>query len=279
MDKKKILLLVRVLVLLVFAGVTVYLYLNTDRSEPVYSPETGGIMRRYMTEGLSIEGTTDYVECVGVKYYDNNSPVTRDAAKRAQTGSGVLSAAVYEMTYEPKEESVSADSAQLMCSVSLKDDMAASEGDLKLYRIVDREVSPYQMFVKDNAPAWISDGAGTYLLVRLYPEELLVAEEETPEPTPEPTPEATPTPTPKPKPKATPTPVPDDTQDQPAGTRYATADLNVRSEPDRASKALGVLKTGTALEGVEPTENPEWLKIVYKGEVGYVSAQYVGTRE
>ena len=112
MDKKKVLLLIRIVILLAFAGVTVYLYLNSDRTGPVYAPETGGIMRRYLTEGLAVEGTTGYIEGIRVEYHDNNSDITRKALKKAGIDRGVLSAAVYEMIYTPKDESVSSDAAE-----------------------------------------------------------------------------------------------------------------------------------------------------------------------
>ena len=281
MDRKKVLLLIRIILLAVFMIVTAYLYFNRrNNTETGQAVDNSSVMRHYMMDGLTIEGPSRLGEGLSVAYYGPDSAITREALKKADMSSGVLSAIYYEINYTPREEGVSADAAageelRLMCSAALKNDMASDDGELRIYRVEGKNATLQKMFIKEKDPAWISEGTGNYLLVRLYPEELLIAEAEPeePEPTEPEEPEATPTPTPTPKPKPTPTPLPEN--DDRAPGFYSTADLNVRQTPDRGSRVLGVVKSGDSLEGVEATEDPEWYKVVFKGETGYVSAQYV----
>ena len=290
------LLLIRIILLAAFMIVTAYLYFNRSNKETGYTADSVNVMRRYMMDGLTIEGPSGLAEGLSVSYYGPDSSVTREALRKAGMGSGVLSAICYEIGYTPREESISADTTaaeelRLMCSAALKNDMAAEDGELRIFRVDEKSAVLQKMFIKEKDPAWISEGTGSYLLVRLYPEELLIAEEE-PEETPaaeaeteepvgpeekEETPAPTLTPTPTPQPKATATPTPAGDEHTPGF--YSVADLNVRQAPDRGAKILGVVKSGNLLEGVEAAEDPAWYKVVYEGQTGYVSAQYVTKKD
>lgn len=51
--------------------------------------------------------------------------------------------------------------------------------------------------------------------------------------------------------------------------------LRVRKEPDAESGVWGLIASGDELEVIDDEENPEWVSVMYEGETGYVSAQYV----
>lgn len=57
------------------------------------------------------------------------------------------------------------------------------------------------------------------------------------------------------------------------GSVTATTGLNVRSEPKQNSTKLGVLSRGDTVDLI--VVNDGWCKINYKGEIGYVKADYV----
>ncbi len=315
MEKKTILLILRLVLLAALTGITGYIYINKDKDAPQYSTEKGDILRRYMEEGLTIEGPVAYTERITANYYDGSSSVTRNALKAAEVGNGVLAAGVYEMVYDPNlkkkepeptpEEKETKDSPltgtgpAIMCSAALKGDFAVEDGELRIYRLVDDGAELQQMFMRDKNPAWLSEGADSYLIVRLYPEELLVAEaeltEEQPEePTPTPEPTATPTPTPKPTPRPTPTTAPAQNDerpaDQPTPTKkpaeggegeeeiqtfwYATAQVNIRKAPSLDAEVIGMAEKGETLYAVLETEDPEWFVLDFHGQTGYISSKF-----
>ena len=55
-------------------------------------------------------------------------------------------------------------------------------------------------------------------------------------------------------------------------TVYTTSDLNVRAEPNKNAKKLGVLKKGTEVKTI--TLKNGWYSIAYNGKTGYISAKY-----
>ena len=55
-------------------------------------------------------------------------------------------------------------------------------------------------------------------------------------------------------------------------TVYTTSDLNVRAEPNKNAKKLGVLKKGTEVKTI--TLKNGWYSIAYNGKTGYISAEY-----
>ena len=55
-------------------------------------------------------------------------------------------------------------------------------------------------------------------------------------------------------------------------TVYTTSDLNVRAEPNKNAKKLGVLKKGTEVKTI--TLKNGWYGIAYNGKTGYISAKY-----
>lgn len=61
------------------------------------------------------------------------------------------------------------------------------------------------------------------------------------------------------------------------GSVTATTGLNVRSEPRQNSSKLGVLSRGETVDLI--VVNDGWCKINYKGDVGYVKADYVTINE
>ncbi len=55
-------------------------------------------------------------------------------------------------------------------------------------------------------------------------------------------------------------------------TVYTTSDLNVRAEPNKNAKKLGVLKKGAEVKTI--TLKNGWYSIAYNGKTGYISAKY-----
>ena len=55
-------------------------------------------------------------------------------------------------------------------------------------------------------------------------------------------------------------------------TVYTTSDLNVRAEPNKNAKKLGVLKKGTEVKTIMLKNG--WYSIEYNGKTGYISAKY-----
>ncbi|MCR5279739.1 MAG: SH3 domain-containing protein [Lachnospiraceae bacterium] len=58
-----------------------------------------------------------------------------------------------------------------------------------------------------------------------------------------------------------------------SGTVTALTTLNVREAPDATSNRIGVLSQGETVDLIERIEG--WCKIKFKGQVGYVSSEYV----
>ncbi len=54
-----------------------------------------------------------------------------------------------------------------------------------------------------------------------------------------------------------------------------TDSLNVRSEPSQTSTRLGVLLDGEVVELIEYVNDGAWCKIKFKGQIGFVKAEYV----
>ena len=63
-----------------------------------------------------------------------------------------------------------------------------------------------------------------------------------------------------------------------SGIMYATADVNIRADHNTDSAILGVLKTGEGIEITARTSNG-WIRVNYKGERGYISANYLSWSE
>ena len=100
----------------------------------------------------------------------------------------------------------------------------------------------------------------------------------TPTPTPSPTPVATPTP------EATPTPTVKTHQTaggttivEQAGTYYATADVNLRTDCSTEVPYIQGVAAGTALTSTGVSEDKQWIEVNFNGQTAYISAQYAST--
>ena len=56
--------------------------------------------------------------------------------------------------------------------------------------------------------------------------------------------------------------------------KYTSANLNLRSGPSTIYKVLTVIPVGTSVEMAEDCDC-EWIKVIYNGNVGYVSSKFL----
>lgn len=59
-------------------------------------------------------------------------------------------------------------------------------------------------------------------------------------------------------------------------TKYTSADLNLRTEPNSSSTALAVIPAGTPVTLSEDC-NCDWISVEYNGHIGYVNSKYLKT--
>lgn len=69
----------------------------------------------------------------------------------------------------------------------------------------------------------------------------------------------------------------DSAETEPEIIYRTTSNLNVRSRPSTDGDKLGLLSAGSAIEYIGDSDDGAWAKILYNGQEGYVSKEYLTT--